>query len=63
MLKGFDRVHMREAVVYFPFVGPVPLAHWVLFSPHKQCCGSGMFKPDPGSRVKKIPGPDPHQRI
>jgi hypothetical protein len=21
-----------------------------------QCCGSGMFTPDPGSRVEKIPG-------
>jgi hypothetical protein len=36
----------------------------------EQCCGSGMFIPDPeseffhpGSRVGKIPGPDPHQRI
>jgi hypothetical protein len=36
----------------------------------QQCCESGMFMPDlgsefflPGSRVKKIPDPDPHQRI
>jgi hypothetical protein len=36
-----------------------------------QCCGSGMFIPDPnffhpGSRVpgsKRFPDPDPHQRI
>ncbi len=28
-----------------------------------QCCGSGMFLPDPRSRVKKIPDPNPHQRI
>jgi hypothetical protein len=33
-----------------------------------RCCGSGMFNPDPnsfhpGSRVKKIPDPDPLQRI
>jgi hypothetical protein len=27
----------------------------------KQCCGPGMFIPDPGSMVKKIS--DPHQRI
>jgi hypothetical protein len=34
----------------------------------KQCCGSGMFIPDPGSRipdpgVKKHPIPDPGSRI
>ncbi len=36
----------------------------------QQCCGSGMFIPDPGSeffdpgsRVKKIPDPHPHQFI
>ncbi len=28
-----------------------------------QCCGSGMFIPDTGSRVKKIPDPDPLQRM
>jgi hypothetical protein len=27
-----------------------------------QCCGSGMFIPDPGSKVKKILSPEPHQR-
>jgi hypothetical protein len=26
-----------------------------------QCCGSGMFIPDPGSRVVKIP--DPHKEV
>jgi hypothetical protein len=35
-------------------VGPVPdPALWVLFPPYKQCCGSGIFIPDPGSRVKR----------
>jgi hypothetical protein len=36
----------------------------------RQCFGSGMFNPDtgsnffhPASRVDKIPGPDPHQRM
>jgi hypothetical protein len=37
-----------------------------------QYCGSGIFIPDlesessipdPGSKIKKIPDPDPHQRI
>ncbi len=38
--------------------------------PENQCCGSGMFILDPGSkffhhgsRIKKIPDPDPHKRI
>jgi hypothetical protein len=39
---------------------------------HNLCCGSGISKSDPGPeffhpgsriQVKKIPDPDPHQRI
>ncbi len=48
------------------------LRHQSWFFAYYQCCGSGMFVPDPrsefsilfpGSRVKNIPDPDPQQRI
>jgi hypothetical protein len=42
----------------------------LLKADHNPCCRSGMFIPDtgykffyPGSRLKMIPDPDPHQRI
>ncbi len=41
-----------------------------VFGPPRQCCGSGMFSriPDPtffhpGSRIRTVSIPDPHQRI
>ncbi len=30
---------------------------------NEQCCGSGMFIPDPGSRIRVFPIPDPGSRI
>jgi hypothetical protein len=69
---GFGKLSKREQIRTVTL--PILTRYRYRYETHHshQCCGSGMFKPDPGPeffnpgsriRAKKIPDPDPHLRI
>jgi hypothetical protein len=59
---------INKKKIYVFFTGEEKYKENSLLLKKLQCYGSGMFIPDPGSRVLKkfrirIPDPDPHKRI